>query len=428
MVAFDTSLITAFFLLFGAGYLGALAYVVLLDRHRSGSEGEATDHRFSLIVPARNEASVLAATLDALLALEYPADAFEILVVDDGSADPTPAIAATREATHPGRVRALRLPRSESGRGKAAALNAAFASLRERSPFARDADWIVGVFDADGRPEPDLLRKASYQFRDGRVGGVQASVRIRNRDAAWLARMQDVEFAAFSRMTQVIRMRITNSASLGGNGQFVRAAALEDVAGDVGRGEFWKSSSLTEDLDLATRLALRNWDLNHLNTSRVWQEGVESMRSLLRQRTRWAWGSLQVFAEFVVGLKVLRTPHVQLRKRLDLLFTLTMFLVSPLVLLMWILSGLALLGIVAVASAFPASLLVLLSFAYLPIVGYGMASADRYPRARFLRDLVGFALYTYHWIPCLYVGLWHVVARHPPRWWKTARSGEPAGG
>jgi len=428
MISLDTSLITVLFLLFGAGYLGALAYVVLLDRHRSGSEGEAADHRFSLIVPARDEASVLGETLDALLALEYPADAFEVLVVDDGSADRTHAIAAAREAAHAGRVRILRMPTSDTGRGKAAALNAGFAFLRRTSPFAHDAGWIIGVFDADGRPEPDLLRKASYQFRDERVGGVQASVRIRNRDAGWLARMQDVEFAAFSRMTQLIRMRITSSASLGGNGQFVRAAALEDVAVDADGGEFWKPSSLTEDLELATRLALRNWDLNHLNTSRVWQEGVEGVRSLLRQRTRWAWGSLQVFAEYVVGLKVLRTPRVRLRKRLDLLFTLTMFLVSPLVLLTWVLSGLALLGIAAVASAFPPSLLLFLSFAYLPIVGYGMASADRYPRARFLRDLAGFALYTYHWIPCLYLGLWHVLVRHPPRWWKTARAGEAAGG
>jgi len=286
----------------------------------------------------------------------------------------------------------------------------------------------VGVFDADGQPDRDMLKKASFQFLSPGVGGVQSSVRIRNRDRSWLTRMQDIEFAGFSRVTQIIRTRITNSAALGGNGQFVRASAIEQIAIDAANGVYWNPDALTEDLELSTRLVLRNWDLHHLNTSFVWQEGVETTRALMRQRTRWAWGSLQVFFEFVLGLKVLRAPNVRLRKRLDLLFNLSIFLVSPLIFATWILTGLAFIGLATVLSSLPTVMMIFLSFAYLPVVGYGLATLGEYRRLRLPLDLIGFAIYTYHWVPCLYAGLWHLAARHGPTWWKTLRNGEtPAG-
>lgn len=421
MASFDLTPFSVFFMLFTLGYLFALAYVVLLERGHSRQEGLSTDHTFTLIVPARNEGGVLAACLDGLLALDYPAERFEILVVDDHSDDTTADVAERYVAAHPGQVRVLRIAESEAGRGKPAALNAGYRYLRESGRFRDDQNWIIGVFDADGTPDPDMLGKASYQFRNPSVGGIQAVVRIRNRDTSWLTRMQDVEFVGFARMTQLIRTRITGTASLGGNGQFVRAAALQEIALDAGRGVVWDPAALTEDLELSTRLALHNWDMWQLDTSQVWQEGVEDVRALLRQRTRWAWGSLQVFAQYVLGMRILRMPNVRLRKRLDLLFNLSMFLVSPLVLVTWILAFAAFAGLFSVTSAFPGPAMLLLSFAYFPVVGYGLATADGYARRHLLTDLIGFAIYTYHWVPCLYLGLWHVVARHTPVWRKTSR-------
>ncbi|HEY7587819.1 MAG TPA: glycosyltransferase family 2 protein [Thermoplasmata archaeon] len=428
MAVVDVSLFTGIFLLFTLAYVIALVYVALLERVRSRNEGVAQDHAFSLLVPARNEAAVIAFCLERLLALDYPSDRFEIVVVDDGSDDATGKIVAEAAAAHPGRVHVVRIPPTESGRGKASALNMGYQFLRATSRFRERPDWIVGVFDADGSPDADMLSKASFQFRSPRVGGIQATVRIRNRDVSWLTRMQDIEFAGFARMTQLIRTRITRSASLGGNGQFVRAAALEECALERPNGTYWNPEALTEDLELASRLALRNWDMQQLNTAKVWQEGVENLGALMTQRTRWAWGSLQVFLEYVVRLRVFTTPGVRLRKRLDLLFNLSMFLISPLVMITWIISAISFLGLISVASGFPAPVMILLSIGYFPVVGYGLLTVEGYRRRTLPADLLGFALYTYHWVPCLYLGLWHVMARHVPVWWKTTRfARHPAG-
>lgn len=422
MTALDMTPFSAFFLLFTLGYVLAVVYIALAERRHSRHEGISTGHVFSLLIPARNEEAVLEMCLDGLLALDYPSERFELLVLDDNSSDRTGDIATRYAEEQPERVHVLRIPPGASGRGKASALNGGYRFLRETSRFRNDPDWIIGVFDADGTPDPDMLGKAAFQFRNPNVGGIQAAVRIRNREVSWLTRMQDVEFVGFARMTQIIRTRITNSASLGGNGQFVRAAALEETALDPERRLYWDPRALTEDLELATRLALRNWDMYQLDTSRVWQEGVEDLRSLMKQRTRWAWGSLQVFAEYVVRMRILRTPGVRLRKRLDLLFNLSMFLVSPLVLVTWIVSLVAFAGLLSVESAFPGPVMLLLSFGYFPVVGYGLLTSEGYTRRRLPTDLIGFAIYTYHWVPCLYLGLWHVVAGHVPVWWKTSRA------
>ncbi len=71
----------------------------------------------SLLIPAYNEARVMARKLENSLTLDYPADRIEIVVVSDGSSDATVDIARSM-----GGVRVLAL---EKNRGKVAALNAA---------------------------------------------------------------------------------------------------------------------------------------------------------------------------------------------------------------------------------------------------------------------------------------------------------------
>jgi hypothetical protein len=77
-------------------------------------------------------------------------------------------------------------------------------------------------------------------------------------------------------------------------------------------------------------------------------------------------------------------------------------------------------------ASFPTALMVLVSFGYLPVVAYGLVTVGGYRKSRILLDLVGFAIYTYHWVPCLSVAMWRLLSRAGPVWLKTAREGEIA--
>ncbi len=423
----DTTVLSVLFAFFGAFYSLLLVAIILARRRQSYEERTDDGSTFSLLVPARNEASVIEATLASLLAFDYPPDRFEVLVVDDGSTDGTSEAVRRLARQHAERVHVLRVPVDLAGRGKSEALNLGLRALLRSSRFRDSPSWIVGVFDADGVADRDLLRKAAFQFRDESIGGVQASVRIANRGRSRLARMQDLEFSAFSRVTQMIRSQLVGSASLGGNGQFVRAKALRSLRVSGKPSRFWRPGALTEDLELSTRLALAGWKIRHLATSYVHQEGVERFRDLFRQRTRWAWGSLQVFVEYVLKLKIARAKGVPLRTRLDLGVTLSLFILSPMVLVVWLLTILSFAGVLSVTNQLPGLLTLGISFGFFPVVAWGMWQQREYRRLRLPLDLLLFTAYTYHWLPCLYVAILRVIGGDDSRWFKTRRISEGGG-
>ncbi|MDZ4863041.1 MAG: glycosyltransferase family 2 protein [Gemmatimonadota bacterium] len=111
--------------------------------------------RVSIVVPAYNEARAIQRTIESLLALDYPADRRQILVVSDASTDATDTV--VRSYADRG-VELLRLP--ERG-GKTAAENAALAHLTGQ---------IVVNTDATIRILPPSLKPLISVFQDPTVG------------------------------------------------------------------------------------------------------------------------------------------------------------------------------------------------------------------------------------------------------------------
>jgi cellulose synthase/poly-beta-1,6-N-acetylglucosamine synthase-like glycosyltransferase len=124
----------------------------------------------SITVPAYNEERAIGATLDALLAIDYPADRRQILVVSDASSDRTDAI--VRSYADRG-VELLRVPVRG---GKTAAENVAREHLR--------GDIVVNT-DASVRIAPGALKPLIARFADPEVGvasGRDVSVAQLDRD------------------------------------------------------------------------------------------------------------------------------------------------------------------------------------------------------------------------------------------------------
>jgi glycosyltransferase involved in cell wall biosynthesis len=105
--------------------------------HRLMKAGEG----ISAVLPAYNEESALAGTVAGLRSvLERLGRPFEIIVVDDGSTDGTPAVADGLSRADPA-VRVVHHPHNE---GYGAALKSGFAAARQAWVFLMDSD---GQFD-----------------------------------------------------------------------------------------------------------------------------------------------------------------------------------------------------------------------------------------------------------------------------------------
>jgi len=121
----------------------------------------------TIVIPARNEAEDIAATLETCLAIDY--EPKEVIVVDDSS-DETPQIVASYAD------RGVRLIHREVNRnGCCGARNLGMQSALGE---------IVVLLNSDARPQPDFLRRIVPHYRQGADCLVVQSL-VLNRDTPW---------------------------------------------------------------------------------------------------------------------------------------------------------------------------------------------------------------------------------------------------
>jgi cellulose synthase/poly-beta-1,6-N-acetylglucosamine synthase-like glycosyltransferase len=381
-----------------------------------------------IVVPARNEEVVIDGTLSAIGSLSY-SGSFRALIMNDASSDATGAIAhdwAARDS----RIRVIDRTPDEGGRGKSDVLNHAYRLVTkwgaEGDPWLAGKssadDIVIGILDADGRLAPDCLEIVSSYFEEYAVGTTQVGVRIANSLAGTLTRMQDMEFVGFSWLVQIARDHL-GSSGLGGNGQFTRLAALQDL-GPLP----WSPSALTEDLDLGLRLVERGWDTRFSHLTYVDQQGLDRWRPLLRQRTRWLQGHYQCWRHIPA---ILRSNGSSLAARVDLTLYLVLVVTVAIVSGTMLVNILAILGAVRVTDDFlpfiPPGIdyracTLLLSFAPLSafMVTYQRHSAHPFRWYEVPAYSVIFTLYTYVWLLATIRALARLAAGRR-EWVKTPR-------
>lgn len=224
----------------------------------------------SVLVAAYNEERVIASTIRHLLDAEYSAP-LEIIVVDDGSKDRTAEVVDRIAAGEP-RVRLIRQPNG----GKAAALEQALRAASHETIVMIDADTMVA---------PDGIWKLVDHLEDPKVGAVSGYIRVGN-TKHWLGRFQDLEYTAafeIDRRAQDYLGCIT--VAPGALSAFRRKALAE--AGPI------TNDTLAEDTDLTLQLHRRGWKVVFAPGACADTEAPESIKALISQRFRWAFGTLQ---------------------------------------------------------------------------------------------------------------------------------------
>ncbi len=290
---FEVLFSVAFVIILGMLVWTSVLFVRGLRADRDMSEDGGQDvFEWIFMVPALNEEVTIRDSIERLEQIELAKK--RIVVINDGSDDGTAEILAGIENPD---LAVIERVAPDARRGKAAALNYAYAQILER--FEPDPErTIICIVDADGRISPESPGFIAHHFRDPEVGGVQTLVRIYNRHRL-LTWFQDVEFSIYGHLYQAGRNR-WGTAGMGGNGQYNRLAALasiddskaEDPDMRPGSAGPWRDR-LTEDQDLGLRLLLAGWHSHQDNRAMVDQQGLSNLGRLFKQRTRWSQGNLQ---------------------------------------------------------------------------------------------------------------------------------------
>jgi cellulose synthase/poly-beta-1,6-N-acetylglucosamine synthase-like glycosyltransferase len=237
----------------------------------------------SVMVPAHNESQVIVQTVEALLALNYPHDRYEIIVINDNSSDNSSELLAKLQEKHPGRnLLVINTDKTNGGKGKSNALNIG---------FARSRGELIAIYDADNTPERNALRYLAAEISaDAKLGAVIGKFRTRNRNASLLTRFINIETLSFQWMAQAGRWRLFKLCTIPGTNFIMRREIVEAIGG-------WDVKAIAEDTEISFRIYMMGYRIKFQPKSVTWEQEPQTLKVWFKQRSRWAKGNIYVIVK-----------------------------------------------------------------------------------------------------------------------------------
>ena len=377
---------------------------------RSAREKRAVDAmefdfpRVAVLIPAHNEGQVMRHTLEAMVAFDYPADRYEVIVVNDGSSDDTGAIVESFAARDV-RVRLVNVPSGEGGRGKSRALNIGLAHT--------DAAFVA-VYDADNTPEPPALRYLMAQLLlHPELGAVLGKFRTVNKDRNLLTRFINVETLSFQSIVQAGRWQLFHVSTLPGTNFVIRRELIEALGG-------WDENAITEDSEMSIRVYMEGYRIKVIPYAVTHEQEPETWRVWFRQRTRWVRGNNYVATKFVRKIPQFKSR----RLAIEVLYLASLYYVFFVAIVVSdILFFLALAGLVAIPLPGPYTAVWLLAFLlFIMEILLALSYDNEDSIGKIALVVLAYFTYCQLWIVVVARALWlDFVKREKQTWVKTVR-------
>ncbi len=266
------------FLVFTLCYTYQLFYIFEVLTHPSKKITAKRNHRFAVVIAARNERAVIGNLIHSINVQNYPQELIDVFVVADNCTDDTAEVA--REA---GATVFKRFNDKEVGKGYA--LDYAFQIIR--SQYADRKYEAYFVFDADNVLDVNYFREMNKTFDNG----AKASTSYRNSknyDSNWISAGYATWFLREAKFLNQARLDLNTSCAISGTGFFIAADIIEKAGG-------WKWHLLTEDIEFSAASILDGVRIAYCPTAVLYDEQPTTFRDSWNQRERWAKGFYQVF-------------------------------------------------------------------------------------------------------------------------------------
>jgi cellulose synthase/poly-beta-1,6-N-acetylglucosamine synthase-like glycosyltransferase len=261
---------------FLAVYVQVFFFVTFLERRRELGKSASKPMplkeypRVAVIVPCWNEEKTIHGTIESLLALEYPKDKLELIIVDDGSTDTTWQEILMYE-NHP----QIKIFHKENG-GKHTAVN--FGIEQTDTEF-------VGCLDADSFVSPDALQRIMTMYASNPAIMAVAPSIIIHKPRTLLQHIQKIEYNMGIYIKKMLAFLNAIHVTPGPFSIFKR-----EVFTKLGG---FKKAHNTEDMEIAYRMQQAHMKIEHCHTAHVYTVAPDTFIKLYKQRLRWIYGFIQ---------------------------------------------------------------------------------------------------------------------------------------
>ncbi|MGA9520947.1 MAG: glycosyltransferase family 2 protein [Myxococcaceae bacterium] len=242
---------------------GNLRYIRSGDERRKPRASDLTPP-VSLVVAVYNEESCIAEKLRNSLALDYPAESFELLIGSDGSTDGTNGIVS--RCTDP-RVRLSAAERA----GKTTVLNRCIPSAKGEIVVLTDANTLI---------DPAAVKKLVRHFRNPDVGAVCGKLKLYN------PKVKGYEESAYWTYESLIKFyEGKRGAVMGANGGLyaIRRTLFQALP----------PGTIVDDFVIPLRILEKGYDVLYDPEAVAWEETTEDYAREFGRRARIAAGNFQ---------------------------------------------------------------------------------------------------------------------------------------
>lgn len=273
------------FIIFTLCYAYQLFYVLVSLVKRPPKHQAEKQHKYAVMIAARNEQTVITNLINSIQAQNYPSELIDIFVIADNCTDNTATISRDAGAHVYERFNKKRV-------GKGYALD--FLLKKIWRDFGKDAYEAYFVFDADNVLDKNYFKAMNDTFDSG----AKASTSYRNsKNYAdnWISAGYGTWFLREAKFLSQSRLTLDTSCAISGTGFFIASDVLQKAGG-------WPWHLLTEDIEFSANSAIDGVQISYSPEAVLYDEQPTTFRDSWNQRFRWAKGFYQVFGKYGLGL------------------------------------------------------------------------------------------------------------------------------
>jgi len=235
------------------------------------------NHRYAILISARNESSVICNLIDSINSQTYPQELIDIFVVADNCSDDTASIARSA-----GAVVYERFNKAQVGKGYALdwLLKQIYKDYNDKNYEA----FIV--FDADNVAHPKFIEEMNKAYDNG-YQIVTSYRNSKNYAENWISAGYSLWFLREAKFLNGPRMKLGTSCAISGTGFLMSSEILKENGG-------WIHHLLTEDIEFTTDNIIKGEKIGYCENAILFDEQPVTFMQSYLQRLRWSKGFYQV--------------------------------------------------------------------------------------------------------------------------------------
>ncbi len=262
-------------------YAYQMVYIAIPFVKKDKPHKEVKNHRFAVLISARNESAVIGILLESIKNQTYPSELVDVFLIADNCTDNTAEIGRSCGVHVYERFDNVKV-------GKGYALNYALKKINEE--YGENHFDAYFVFDADNVLDPNYIEEMNKTFSDG-YKIITSYRNSKNYGDNWISAGYALWFLRESKFLNYPRMLLNTSCAISGTGFMFSKEIIKDTDG-------WNYYLLTEDIEFTADHVTRDYKIGFCKNAMLYDEQPNGFKQSVRQRMRWAKGYFQVFSNY----------------------------------------------------------------------------------------------------------------------------------